>query len=531
MLCIAYYKGRRGKRCERHLKCEPLDKPVSYTQCMTNMEAQMTKICKFLLMFVLAFSTVSVAKAMYLDPGENVRVTLQDDGRQIPDCTGKGYMGARDVKVDSQGRWVLFRTRCPMTVRWGSRQQRIADGKDHLYIRDLESGRTVLVSRNSQGEPSNGWDAWASFSSNGRWVAFMSSATNFPDNGDQNGGRGYCVNYPQAIACNSDVYLLNRDVSGDGVMDEPGDISLTLVSKGAGESAYDPTLAGNGDVVAYTRISPGASHIVVWDRVINRRFYVDRAGGQLSNGLSFWSAITNNALKVAFVSRGSNLVPGDTNDTMDLFLWTRASRTATYGTIRRLNVPRYGGQSRAGVLAPSISGDGERVAFVTKGNLSGDDTNGLEDAYVWDARIGHPVLVTTSRTGGDTNGITDSASLSGSGSHLVFTSRASNLVSGDANGARDVFLMRLDWLDTLSPRMWRRPQGLGDPYRVTFKRKPTDAEYPAISNGDFSGYIESRGWVVYQTLQPMVAGDSNDAYDGYIYKLPLEVMAKLRSRN
>jgi len=488
----------------------------------------MTKIFKFLLMFVLAFSTVSVAKAMYLDPGENVRVTLQDDGRQIPDCTGKGYMGARDPRIDSSGRYVMFGTRCPMIVRWGSRQQRIADGKDHLYIRDLDSGHTYLVDRRSDGTPSNGNAGWASLASNGRWVAFTSDATNLPDNGDQNGGRGLCG---PGIACNYDVYLVNLDVSNDGQIGEPGDISLTLVSKGAGESAYDPTLAGNGDVVAYTRISPGASHIVVWDRVINRRFYVDRAGGQLANGLSFWSAITNNALKVAFVSRGSNLVPGDTNDTMDLFLWTRASRTATYGTIRRLNVPRYGGQSYAGVLAPSISGDGERVAFVTKGNLSGDDTNGLEDAYVWDARIGHPVLVTTSRTGGNANGITDSATLSASGRYVSFTSRASNLVAGDTNGAKDVFIAELWSLNDMPRSSWRIDPLLAQTYRVTFKRKPEDTSYPGLSNGDYGSFAEKQGLVVYQTLQPMVRGDTNDAYDGYIYKLPLEVMAKLRSRN
>ncbi|ACZ43162.1 hypothetical protein Tter_2263 [Thermobaculum terrenum ATCC BAA-798] len=53
----------------------------------------MTKIFKVLLMFVLAFSTVSVAKAVWVDPGDNIRVTLQDDGRQIPDCTGNGYLG------------------------------------------------------------------------------------------------------------------------------------------------------------------------------------------------------------------------------------------------------------------------------------------------------------------------------------------------------------------------------------------------------------------------------------------------------
>ncbi len=458
-------------------------------------------------------------------PGELTRVTLGDNDRQVPNCTGDGYLGARDTKIDSSGRYVLFRTRCSIVVKWGSTQQRIADGKDHLYVRDLRTGHTYLVDRRTDGKPSNGWAGWASFAGNGRWVAFASNATNFPDNGDQQGA--LCG---VGIDCSYDVYLANLDVSRDGQIGEPGDISVTLVSSGEGESAYDPTLASNADYIAYTRITPNSSHIVLWDRVHDQRFYVDRANGQLSNGLSFWSAMSNGGDKVAFVSRGSNLVPGDTNGEMDLFLWTRASDTATWGTVKRLNTAAYGGQSYAGVGAPSISEDGDRVAFWTAGNLAGDDTNGLEDAYVWDARIGHPVLITTSRSGGNSNGVTDSATISASGRYLSFTSRASNLVAGDTNGAKDVFIAELWSLDNLPKSSWRIDPLLAQTYRVTFKRKPTGTSYPGLSNGDYGSFAERQGLIVFQTLQPLVSNDTNGAYDGYIYKLPVEVMAQLRSR-
>jgi hypothetical protein len=53
-------------------------------------------------------------------------------------------------------------------------------GDDQVYIRDLESGRTLLVSRNTAGDPANDDSEEVAVSKSGRYVAFESQATNLP---------------------------------------------------------------------------------------------------------------------------------------------------------------------------------------------------------------------------------------------------------------------------------------------------------------------------------------------------------------
>jgi WD40 repeat protein len=56
----------------------------------------------------------------------------------------------------------------------------IGNNDDEAYVRDLRGGRTILVSRNSAGDPANDDTEDTSVSSNGRFVEFESYATNLP---------------------------------------------------------------------------------------------------------------------------------------------------------------------------------------------------------------------------------------------------------------------------------------------------------------------------------------------------------------
>jgi Ca2+-binding RTX toxin-like protein len=83
---------------------------------------------------------------------------------------------------------------------------------------------------------------------------------------------------------------------------------------------------------------------------------------------------------VAFESSASNLVPGDTNNTTDIFV-----RDTLTNTTARVSVGLAGNQGNSESLAPSISADGQRVAFSSDAtNLVPGDTNNISDVFVSD---------------------------------------------------------------------------------------------------------------------------------------------------
>ena len=57
-------------------------------------------------------------------------------------------------------------------------------------------------------------------------------------------------------------------------------------------------------------------------------------GGQQANGGSYSAAISADGRHVAFYSSASNLVPGDTNNTYDVFVWDRFGDAARETTNR-----------------------------------------------------------------------------------------------------------------------------------------------------------------------------------------------------
>jgi Tol biopolymer transport system component len=90
---------------------------------------------------------------------------------------------------------------------------------------------------------------------------------------------------------------------------------------------------------------------------------------------------------------------------------------------------------------PSLDWSGRHVAFASDAsNLVVGDVNGRRDVFVVDRNARRTRLVSRAIDGGPSNGDSDFPVLSGDGRLVVFTSRASNLVSGDRNGMPDVFL-------------------------------------------------------------------------------------------
>ncbi len=177
--------------------------------------------------------------------------------------------------------------------------------------------------------------------------------------------------------------------------------------------------------------------VFVRDRKLGttRRVSVSSTGAQGNSG-SFGPAISSAGRYVSFSSDASNLVPGDTNAAQDVFV-----RDRKLGTTRRVSVSSTGAQGNSVSFDPAISSAGRYVSFSSfASNLVPGDTNGTVDVFVRDRELGTTRRVSVSSTGAQGNRLSFDPAISSAGRYVAFSSAASNLVPGDTNGSFDVFV-------------------------------------------------------------------------------------------
>lgn len=173
------------------------------------------------------------------------------------------------------------------------------------------------------------------------------------------------------------------------------------------------------------------------------RVSVDSNEGQADDGPSvqaesFTGVLSADGRFVAFSSGAPDLAAGDDNDQPDIYL-----RDRLLGTTERIsvNTAEVGGNDAS--VSPAISDDGRFVAFASRSdNLGGNDLNGLFDIFLRDRQAGTTTKVSRGfnflnlQPDGDSR----NPAISGDGSTVAFESDATNLVSGDGNGERDIFV-------------------------------------------------------------------------------------------
>lgn len=161
----------------------------------------------------------------------------------------------------------------------------------------------------------------------------------------------------------------------------------------------------------------------------------DTAGTAVADDSSDQGKVSADGRWVVFRSTATNLVPGDTNGVIDVFL-----RDMDTGTTTRVSVSTAGDQSDAHAYSPVISGDGRMVAWGTTAALVPGDTNESRDVYRRDTVTSTTILVSTSSVGAIGDLGSSNASLNFTGTSVAFESGASNLVPGDTNGVTDIFV-------------------------------------------------------------------------------------------
>jgi Tol biopolymer transport system component len=181
--------------------------------------------------------------------------------------------------------------------------------------------------------------------------------------------------------------------------------------------------------------------IFLFDRQTKETTLISKAAdGTLGNGTSRQPRITPDGRYIVYNSAASNLVEGDTNALTDIFVYDRTTQQT-----KRINVANDGSQANLGSRLPYISDDGMRVSFLSSANnLVPGDTNKFNDIFVRDLKKNTTVRVSVSSTGVQANGSSWKNNISGNGRYVVYQSAAKNLVASDTNKVEDVFVYDLN---------------------------------------------------------------------------------------
>lgn len=215
----------------------------------------------------------------------------------------------------------------------------------------------------------------------------------------------------------------SADVAGLGAISADG--RVVAFQSVASDLVSDPPGLEHGRWRAYARdLSTGTTELVSVS-----------SAGEPAAGSTEQVDISDDGRFVVFRSAASNLVAGDSNRQIDVFL-----RDRELGETTRVSIDENGGEANGHSFEPSISGDGSRVAFVSTASFDAADTNALPDVYVKDLGSGRLELVSSGP--GVAAGSAGHPSLSRDGGTVAFESTAA-LVAEDRNGTGDIYVHQL----------------------------------------------------------------------------------------
>jgi Tol biopolymer transport system component len=190
-----------------------------------------------------------------------------------------------------------------------------------------------------------------------------------------------------------------------------------------------------------TNIVPGkrGHQVYLFDRTTKKTMLVSRnAAGHAGDDLSEQPTLSRNGRWITFISRASNLVPGDTNTDYDVFLFDRMTNKLALVSATPAGTP---GDARS--LYPAISGDGRFVSFSSKAtNLvpaQPEPEPGHAHVFRYDhqAKVLDVVSVPASGKGGGFM-----SAMSQNGAVLAFDSAAAGFVANDSNDTYDIFVQQ-----------------------------------------------------------------------------------------
>ncbi len=334
------------------------------------------------------------------------------------------------ASISADGRFVAFASAADNLVPDGSSFR-------DIFVYDRQTGLREIVTVGA-----NANSAWPSISGDGRFVAFLSAASNLAGgpNGDTNG--------------TWDIFVRDRQARSTER------VSVSSSGEQANNLSWFPSISANGRFVVFLSqasnlvpraVNPGMD-VFVHDRETGETTWVsvcasdpNCGGGGLASGHSYVPSISADGRFVAFSSDASDFVPNDTNGKEDVFVHDRETAQTT-----RVSVSSTGEEGNGysgtrfvggGQMGATISGDGRFVAFAsTASNLVPDDTNQLPDVFVHDRQTGETRRVSVACSGAQLDDSSAVCRISADGRFVAFHSLGSNIIPSDTNDTWDVFV-------------------------------------------------------------------------------------------
>lgn len=336
--------------------------------------------------------------------------------------------------ISDDGRFVVFVSHATNLVEIDTND--VSD----IFVYDRLLKQIERVNLAVNGEQANSYSSEPSISGDGNYVVFTSWASNLVENDTNEWG--------DVFVCNRITGTLERvsiSSSGDEQVMPPN--SIIHVD-------YEPSISGDGRFIAFTSYAENlvdgdnnnCQDIFLYDRIlkITKRISVS-IDGQEATGTSENPAISSNGLYIVFTSNAGNLVENDDNPWNDIFVHDietgfteKVSIFTSEETISR---------------NPSISGDGRFITFeTTKGGQtrvsnsnekifsSFADVTNYYNIFIYDQTFKTINCITKSYMLDEANSASYTSYISADGSSVVFTSYATNLIPEDSNYCADIFV-------------------------------------------------------------------------------------------
>jgi len=362
--------------------------------------------------------------------GATSRVSLSNNGTQANN-------GSANPSISGNGCYVAFGSIAYNLVSNDS------NGLPDIFLRDRQSNTTTIISVSENGTQSNGLSLFCSISQNGRYIAFYSDASNLVPN-DLNGCGDVFVRDLQtntiSLVSVSDNGTQSNGYSGHPTISGEGRY-IAFESDASNLVANDTN--GNMDVFVrdmqtLTTIRASAS-------------YSGGSGNGRSSLSSFvdtiGQCISADGRYIVFMSDSTNLLPED----MDIGGPNIFIRDQETNTTSLVSISPGGAQANGFSEDPAISLDGRYVAFKSAAtNLVPGDMNNELDIFVRDCQKNTTAIASVSNDGAQGNGDSRNPYL-GDGRYIALISDSSNLVPDDTNGRKDVFVARNPLCEELPP--------------------------------------------------------------------------------
>jgi len=340
-----------------------------------------------------------------------VRVSVSTSGTE---ANGDSF----SPSISKDGKLVVFASNASNLVAEST-------GYGQVYLRNLETNETRCISVNAAGEMGNTYGASPMISADGKYAVFQSYASNLvsDDNNEKD----------DIFLCNLQSHAIER-------------VSISSNGDQADRMSYSAAVDGNGSHVVFqsqatnlvTNDHNDASDVFLRD--IQKRTTVRisvSSDNSEANYASGSPSINEDGRYVVFSSSANNLVANDTNDKTDIFL-----RDIESNTTKRLSISSASEQANDSSYYPHISSYGAYVVFDSfASNLVPTlGATPYSQVYIHDVKSGRTACISKNLSGEYAGG-TSNWPFVGSGKYVSFQSYASDIVSNDTNGKRDIFLV------------------------------------------------------------------------------------------